>query len=229
MTLSVPFVGRKNQSVQLRRLYGQRRHVLIVGPAGVGKTTLIGELRGTLPFLVCARSDTLGSICGNLETALNAPAPHLPLVHRKNRLLEMLAERGPTVVFDGVGWVTPKVSSFFEHVMEFAPVWICARSELAPDIGHFWPLLARFERVELPPFHLSESRALLAVVVESGRIPASAMGFAPRLHQLAGGLPRLLRELLEQLAAGHYDLSHRAGLRLLELDCRIKVLPPLVA
>jgi hypothetical protein len=182
-----------------------------------------------MPLVVCAQSETLGGICDHLETELNSPAPQLPLVRRKNRLIKMLAEIHRIVVFDGVGWTTPKVSSFFESTMERAPVWICTRSELARDIGHFWPLLARFEKIELRPFRFSETNALLAAAIASGQIPPSVKPFARQLHRLSDGRPLALVELLEQFAAGRYDLSHRAGLRLLKLDHRIKNLLPVVA
>jgi hypothetical protein len=45
------------------------------------------------------------------------------------------------------------------------------------------------------------------------------------LQRLSSGLPLVLGELLEQFATGHYDLSHRAGLRLLKLERQIKNLP----
>ncbi len=75
-------------------------------------------------------------------------------------------------MFDGVGWTSPKLSSFFESVTERAPVWICARSEHPWDIGHFWPLLARFARVEVRPFHPSETQALVEAAVAAGAVPA---------------------------------------------------------
>jgi len=222
MNLSLPFAGRKKEIVQLRRLQARCGHALIVGPEGVGKSALVQHLRGTLPLVLCLQSETLGEICCNLEGELHFSATPAPLVQRKNRLLKVLAETGQTVVFDGMGWTTPKISSFLESAMERAPVWICARSELAGNIGHFWPLLARFEKIELRPFHFSETNALLIAAVESGRIPPSIKPFARQLHRLSAGLPLALCELFKQFATGHYDLSRRAGLQLLELDRRIK-------
>ena len=222
MSLTLPFVGRRKEAAQLRRLHARRGHALIVGPEGVGKSALVAHLRETLPFLLCAQSKALGEICDNLESGLNLSAPPSPLVQRKNRLLKILAETGQTVVFDGVGWTTPKISSFLESAMERAPVWICCRSTEPWDIGHVWPLLARFEKIELSMFRFSETRALLAAVVESGQISPVITSFAGELHQLSGGLPLTLRELFQQFAAGHYDLSRRAGLQLLALDRRIK-------
>jgi len=229
MKSALPFVGREKEIAQLRQLRAERKHALIVGPEGVGKSALIEHLRGTLPLVLCAQSETLGEICDKLEYALNSSMQPAPLVQRKNRLLKVLAETGQTVVFDGLGWTTPKISSFLESAMERAPVWICARSELARNIGHFWPLLARFEKVELRPFRLFETKALLAASVANGQVPPSVAPYARQLHRLSAGLPLALRELLEQFAADHYDLSRRAGLKLLELDRRIKHLLPTVA
>lgn len=211
--------------IALQRLHARGAHVLVVGLEGVGKSALVARLRYALPHIVCRHSETLGGICDHLETGLNSPAPHLPLVRRKNRLIEMLAEIHRTVVFDGVGWTTPKISSFLESVMERVPVWICAKSGLARDIGHFWPLLARFEKIELRPFHFSETNALLAAAIASGQIPPSVKPFARQLHRLSGGLPLALVELLEQFAAHSYDLSRRASMQLLKLDRQIGNLP----
>ena len=222
MNLSLPFVGRKKEIAQLRRLHARRGHALIFGPEGVGKSALIEHLHETLPFILCAQSKALGEICDKLEHELNLSAPPSPLVQRKNRLLKVLAETGQTVIFDGVGWTTPKISSFLGSAMERAPVWICCRSAAPWDIGHVWPLLARFEKIELRTFHFSETRALLAAAVENGQVSPAIGSFARQLHQLSGGLPLILRELLQQFAAGHYDLSRRAGLQLLALDRRIK-------
>jgi hypothetical protein len=221
MNLALPFIGRKGEAARLRRLHARRKHVLIFGAAGIGKSALVAQLSAALPLIVCPKSATLGEICSCLEAEFHLTAPNFPLVQRKNRLLETLAATRQTAVFDDVGRTTPKISSFLESAMERAPIWICARSELARDIGHFWPLLARCEKIELRPFRFSETNALLAASIESGQVPPSVKPFARQLHQLTGGLPLALRELLEQFAVGHYDLSHRAGLQLLELDRRI--------
>ena len=225
MNLLLPFVGRKKEIAQLQRLCVQRKHAFILGPAGVGKSALVVHLRERRPFILCPQTETLGGICEHLETELNLPAPHLPLARRKNRLIKLLAYTGRIIVFDEVGWTTPKISSFLKSVMERVPVWICARSGLARDIGHFWPLLARFEKIELRPFRFSETNMLLAAAIESGQTPPSVEPFARQLHRLSGGLPLALVELLEQFAARPYDLSRRAGLQLLKLDRQIKHLP----
>ena len=83
-------------------------------------------------------------------------------------------------------------------------MWICARSEHPWDIGHFWPLLVRFERVELRPFHLSETQALVEAAVEAGLIPPGTRNIVEWLHRRSGGSPLVLRELFE--GVGHRQI-----------------------
>jgi hypothetical protein len=217
----LPFVARESELARLCELHAQRKHVLIIGPAGVGKTALVERVRQRLSLLVSARSAHLGEICEGLEPALGLDPAGLKLLERKKRLRERLAAAGRTVVFDGVGWTTPKLSSFFGGVAERGPVWVCARSQHPWDIGHFWPLLARFARVELRPFHLSETQALVEAAVQTRRIPPEALKIVGWLQRRSAGNPLVLRELFAELATGQYDLANPLALRRLDLDRRI--------
>ena len=215
------FVAREREITQLGALHAQRQHVLIIGPAGVGKYALVERLRDQLSLLVSGKSAHLGGICEGLEPQLGLTRAGLKLLERKKRLRQALGAEGRAVVFDGVGWTGPKVSSFFESVAERAPVWICTRSEHPWDIGLFWPLLARFARVEVRPFSLGETQALVVAAVQSGGIPAGAQGIVGWLQRRSGGSALVLRELFEELATGSYDLSSPNALRRLDLDRRI--------
>jgi DNA polymerase III delta prime subunit len=227
MSLALPFVGRRKESAQLQRLHAERKHALILGPAGVGKTTLVNHLKEKLDVVMCPQSEHLGSICDSLEEALGLGADGLKLIQRKRRLRAALAETGRTIVFDGLSWGTPKLSSFLESVMQNVPMWICARSEHPWDVGHFWTLLVRFEKVELHPFLPAETRTLARAVIESGLIPAGAINIVERLHQRSNGIPLVLRELFEELAAHSYDLTNPHALRRLDLGRRIHEIFPM--
>jgi len=224
--LEVLFVGRGKETERLTELHAGRKHVLILGPAGVGKSALVGHVREELSLVVSARAGHLGEICEGLEPQLGLEGAGLKLLQRKQRVREAVAAAGRAVVFDGVGWTGPKVSSFMETVMERAPVWICTRSELAHDIGHFWPLLVRFKRVEVRPFHLSETKALVEGEVAAGRVPAQATGIVEWLQRRSGGVPLVICELLAELASGHYDVNRPFDLKLLDLDRRIHLAVP---
>ena len=214
-------MARAKESAQLRDVHAEHKHALILGPAGVGKSALVAHLRDELSLLVSPRSEHWGEICESLEPQVGLEPSELKLVQRKQQLRETLRGMGRTVVFDGVGWTTPKLSSFLERIAAGSPVWICARSEHSWDIGHFWPMLVRFERVELHPFHLSETQELVEAGVNAGVIPAESLTITEWLHRRSVGSPLVLREIFEELASGKYDLSSPYALRRLDLDRRI--------
>jgi hypothetical protein len=224
--LELPFVGRTKEATQLRLLHAQRQHVLILGPPGVGKSALVARLRHEFPLLCCPHSEHLGEICQGLEAELGLDPDGAKLVERKQRLRQALGEASQTVVFDGVRWTTPKLSSFLETVMARVPVWLCACSEHPWDIGHFWRLLVRFARVEIRPFHLAQTRELVEAVVERGLVPPETRGIVEWLHRRAAGSPRVLRELFEELTTGHYDLTNPLALRRLDFDRRVHEILP---
>ena len=214
-------MGRRKEVARLKQLHAQRKHVLILGPAGVGKSALLAHLRGQLPLLLSPHSEHLGEICDSLERELGLSAAELKLVKRKQRVRLALAQAGQTVVFDGVGWTTPKLSWFLETVMARVPVWIATRSEHPWDLGHFWPLRVRFDRVELHPLPLAETQALVEAAVQRGMISPDTLRIVEWLQRRSAGSPLVLRELFEELASGHYDLSNPLALRRLDLDRRI--------
>ncbi len=177
-----------------------------------------------LPLVVSPQSDRLSNICDALEGQLGLEAGDQHLPQRKHRLLRVVAAAGKAVVFDGVSWTTPKLSSFIEGVSQRVPVWIVTRSEHAWDIGHIWLLLCRFAHVEIRPFHLADTQEVIEQLVKAGRLPVAALAAAQALHRLSAGVPRLLRELLDGVATGSYDLRNRSSLKLLDLDRRIQSL-----
>jgi hypothetical protein len=220
-TSSLPFVTRQRTIVLLSDLAARRKHVLILGPEGVGKSLLLSHVRDGLRLLVSLRSNHLGEICDQLEPQLSIPCGEGTLLERKQRLRRALWQDGRAVAFDGVGWGSPKVSSFLESIAARAPVWICTRSQHPWDIGHFWPMLCRFERVEVHPFRYRETQELVVAAVKAGKVPQEALSILEWLHRRSGGNPLLLGELLRELADRHYDLSNPNALRLLDLDRRI--------
>jgi hypothetical protein len=227
MNIVLPFVGRAKEIALLQRLHAQRKHVLILGAEGIGKSALVRHLRPSLHLRVCPASERLSEICEALEREFGLDAGELHLIARKNRVLKSLKGARRAVVFDGASWTTPKLASFIENASERAPVWLCVRSERPWDIGRIWPLLVRFEHVELKPFHPGESLLLVEAAVRGGKVPADTLNIVEWLHRHAGGNPKILSKLLEEIARGQYDLSNPLALQRLNLDRRIHEIFPL--
>ncbi len=224
--LALPFVARTKEAAQLRRLHAQRRHVLILGAAGAGKSALVAHLRKSLRLRICPSSERLSEICDALERELGLESGELHLIQRKNRLLDSLKETKHAVVFDGASWTTPKLGSFIESVSGRVPVWLCVRSEHPWDVGRIWPLLVRFEHVELKPFQAGETQEMVEAAVHTNAVPKGTLKIVGWLHRRSAGNPNILCELLTEIARGHYDLGHQHGLRLLDLDRHIHEMFP---
>ena len=226
MNIPLPFVGRARETALLQRLHAQRRHVLILGAEGVGKSALVAHLRRSLRLRVCPASERLSEICEALEQELGLDAGELHLIARKNRVLKSLKGTKRAVVFDGASWTTPKLGSFIENVSERVPVWLCVRSEHPWDVGRIWPLLVRFEHVELKPFHPVESRILVEAAIRGSHVPGETLDVVDWLHRRSAGNPKILCDLLMEIAHGHYNLSNSHALQRLDLDRRIHEIFP---
>src|SRR5439155_2476922 len=108
--------GRGKEIDQLLSLYASRKHVLIVGPAGIGKTALLRQARRHCPLLLCEETSSLRRICGSVERQLGWSHHKLDVIERKNRLLVYLERRGEPVAFDHVAHTLPRVARFVERL-----------------------------------------------------------------------------------------------------------------
>jgi hypothetical protein len=222
MNESFAFFGRQELIEKLRRLYAERKHVLIVGAEGIGKTALLRQVNQSCPILLCEESSSLRRICDSLECQLGWADYKLNVVERKNRLLIYLERRGEPVAFDQVALIPPRVARFIGHLGDHIPVWIACRSDQRKEIGRVWEYLYRFTRIELLPLTRIETSALIENAVARGNIQADAREHSAYLHQLSKGVPRVLEDLLMELATRKYKIDTSFGRHLLDIDRRIR-------
>jgi hypothetical protein len=221
MNANSAFVGRQKEIGHLRRSYAEHSHLLIVGIAGIGKTALLREGARYFSILLCEETSSLGRICENLERQLGWTHRHMKVIERKNRLLPYLIRRGELIAFDSVAATPPRVARFIARLAECIPVWIACRSEQPKKIGAVWQYLYQFERIELGPFSPKETAALLQSAINADRLPPLSRNHISQLHRLSRGNPRVLEELVIELASREYRLENSFGRKLLDLDRRI--------
>jgi hypothetical protein len=221
MNKSLAFFGRQELIENLRILYARRKHVLIVGAKGIGKTALLRQVSHSCPILLCEETSSLRRICDSLERQLGWTHSKLIAVERKNRLLSYLERRGEPVAFDQVALIPPRIARFIGRLADHIPVWIACRSDHSKEIGKVWEHLYKFTRMEVLPLTRGEISALIENAVAQGNIQADALEHTAYLHQLSKGVPRTLEELLIELAARKYRIDSSFGRHLLELDRRI--------
>ena len=223
------FVGRNKEIERLRLAYRERRHALLVGPAGIGKTALLRQAQNQLRLVFCEETSSLRRICESIERHFGWTHRNMNVVERKNRLLASLARRAEPVTLDSVALTPPRVARFIYQLMERVPVWIACRSVQPKDIGAVWQHLFNFQAVPLGPLTLRETAMFVQSAVDSGRVPVSATDNTRALHRLSRGNPRALEELLIEMSSREYRLDARFDRKLLELDRRIHTATTLVA
>lgn len=217
-----PFVGREPLLRRLGAMVRAGKHVLLVGPAGVGKSLILGEVARAFPMIVAQRSGCLGDLLAEVEPQLNLEPGELKLAARVHRLAAELPKSGRILVLENVRRVPPRVAHLIRVLLLRQRVWFVVRSTAPLDLGHVWPYLFMFQRVDVPPFTADETRAFLSVV-EFERDRDELLRAALRLHRLAAGHPGTLAALLAELRRRAYDLRTAEGLRLLALHARISL------
>jgi len=221
-TPHTPFIGREPLLRRLGAMFRAGKHVLLVGPKGVGKSMIVAEIARTFPLLLAPRCGCLGDFLADLEPQAKLARDDLKLAVRVHRLAAALPKTGRALVLENVARVPPRVAHLVRVLLIHQPIWLVARSVMPLDLGHVWPYLFFFQRVDVPPFSVSETRAFLAAVEFEGdrtELLASAL----RLHRLSAGHPGTLTSLVAELRMRTYDLRTTEGLRLLALHARISL------
>ncbi|MFD3825044.1 LuxR C-terminal-related transcriptional regulator [Streptomyces sp. NPDC058625] len=188
-----PFTGREDELHLIRRsLTGARRGLVVTGPAGRGKTRLVTEaVRGT----DCAR---VAGIPQAHRMPFAAFAPLLPesvTLHRAVRLL-----RGTRTLLVDDAHLLDDSSAALVHQLAVRPdtrllIVVTDGAPVPAAVSRLWTgeLLPRLALDPLP----REETAQLVAAGPGGR-PLEPLT-VNRLHRLAGGDLRLLRELLGAL------------------------------
>ena len=214
------FVGRQPLLHHLEAMHRKGKLILLLAPSGAGKTMLIAKLSETRPILYTPSCGCLGDFLDALEPQAKLDPGELKLAPRAHRLAALLPKLGRLLVIDNVARVPPRVAHLVRALMGAMPVWLVGRSSLPLDLGHVWPFLFAFKRIDLKPFSLDETRAFLAAAPFAGdRAELLAAGL--RLHRLSAGHPASLAALLDELGRRTYDLRTMEGLHLLALHARI--------
>jgi hypothetical protein len=120
-----------------------------------------------------------------------------------------------------VAHTPPRVARFMAFLAEKIPVWIACRSDRPHEIGNIWEHLYKFTRVELAPFTAQDTGQFVLKAVAEGNIQSDVREHLDELHRMSEGNPRVLEELLTELASREYKMDGVCGLELLDLDRRI--------
>lgn len=217
------FESGSHQEAQARLHYlaqTRRRAAIVVGGSGLGKS-LAGKVlarrqwrRGRPTALVNLRQtddDWIRQV--GSQWGLNLDLGARPAVV-KQRLLDRLTafrweERGATVVLDDADLARFGARDAIRQLLEISTLldgWLCVVATCDPGrVDRLTDLCELAElRIELEPWTLNETAAYLCTAVQDAG--GSPQVFAPdaraHLHQLSGGVPRLINRLAAVCLAG---------------------------
>jgi DNA-binding NarL/FixJ family response regulator len=203
-----PLVGRDEELALFRRLLvDEGRGVVVVAPAGTGKTRLVQETvrrasdAAATEFVVATRSAQslpLAAVAALLPAQTPAASEPLDLFRAVRRTLGERAGGRPTVVaIDDAHLLDPLSAALLQHLAVSDGVRLLVAVRKGEPVEDAITALWRdgiAERVDLQPLGPDDVAALLRAVLE-GRVDAAT---AWRLWSAAGGNPLYLREVVTE-------------------------------
>lgn len=235
-------VGRSKEVNQIRDLVRKKRHPLVVGPVGIGKTHLLHWLAGSLPKAICIGCLTplKPALLAGLKQLKDQKAlrvagidaeyldwqevakklSRLTISDLAGVLVDNLRDKGYVLLLDELDRLTPTSIPIVERLLEVGTV-VGATSALTQGQEQLW---WQFQTIELPPFSRDEARTLLWRLVDGSRVRDRAL-FETKILAQANGNPLAIRQMAESVAnEDEVDeqvirrLSHPAGAKYVDLS-----------
>lgn len=217
--------GREQEIGYLEDCLRQRRHLLVHGPAGVGKTLLLTSIIRKMPeVLYCADSATVHAVFRSLAASLvgSGPVRNKSAVALKGIVLERLRAGRYLVVLDHLNRPS---SSFAAGVREITgrastPVAAIARSAHMEDCGYLLPLFPnRADKFPLSNFHAPEAKAFVAEVMRRAGLSATNLGdFAQKVTAASKGNPGAIIAMVALAKQAKYRAGEHIKITPLYID-----------
>lgn len=230
-------LGRVAELAQLREAITHRRHTLVVGPIGIGKSALLAaavegradalrlpRLQPLKPALLSLAQQLHGQGCLELPEMDSA---YLDWEELKPQLVslstdELLTQLTPLLsekllLIDDCDGITASTARQVEPwCAQVLLLGAITKLEMNPDLQRwFW----HFQFLQMAPLSQEQARALLWTSIDRAAVPDPFV-FEQHVLAEAGGNPLAIRELARQ--AQHAPLRHPADIRQLHHEAGLR-------
>jgi len=229
-------IGRDKEVTIIRDYMRQRKHLIIFGEKGVGKTAIIKQIiseRSTNNILYSQNSRTLKEALVNLVFSGRTFCDYAQNIAQKNilalrKLFYKILDKNPQyIVFDHLAKAGPKYYSFLEYIVaqRQIPLLIVSRSLRKEDIGHLGMILYDFAKIEISDLDGGAAASLTEYfIVHLGIDVAGKAEFKKDIFHYSGGNPKIIKELCVLAADAKYQRKGFLDTNLLDIDRRINEL-----
>jgi len=228
--MSDVLVCREKECAAISGLIGQRKSILIFGPEGVGKSTILNKILSDVTGLNRLYSVDSKTLKESLVNFISSAYRDNKNLYGKNTLAlkklfyGVLAKDKPEfIIFDHIGRVEPKYYSFLVYLIDKEiPLIIIARGLGKKDIGHLRMSAFNFEKVEISNLDKSAADILVNYFIEEFGIKITKQEeFEKQVFHFSKGNPKIIKGLCFLARDVKYQKSGSLDVKLMDLDRRI--------
>jgi len=223
-------IDREKECAAITNFINQRKSIIIFGPEGAGKTTVLNNVLTGLPGLnkICSlESKTLKESLLNFmaNAAFSKKTVNKAnILGLKKLFYEILAKNKPEyIIFDHIERVEPKFYSFFEYLIEAKiPLIVLSRGLGKKEIGHLRMSSFNFEKVEISNFDRPTTDIIIDYFIkEFGIKITKEADFKKEIFHFSKGNPKIIKGLCFLARDVKYQKSGGLDVKLMDLDRRI--------
>ncbi|MCM8760579.1 MAG: hypothetical protein NC938_05310 [Candidatus Omnitrophica bacterium] len=223
-------IDREKECMAITDLISRNKNIFIYGMEGVGKTAIVSKVlsshRNVSMILYSGESSTLKDALKNILSSnygVHANIGDKNILELKKMCYPILDTKPEYIIFDHMGYSTPKYSSFLEYLLERKlPLIVISRGTKKKDIGHLHFLLNNFEKIEISNFDKTKTDLLVDHYVNEFGIKAKRTdSFKKEIFRFSNGNPKMVRQLCSLARHPKYHKNDFIDVRLMDLDRRI--------
>jgi hypothetical protein len=223
-------IGREKECADITDLMSRKKHVIIFGAEGVGKTAIIDKLlsenQNSSRFLYSKESKTLKEALINIISFNTGADRHIKeknILSLRKMFYPLLDKEPQYIIFDHIEYVDPKYYLFLEYLIERKlPLMIAGQGTDKKSIGYLRMLLFNFKKVEICALSRMKTDEMVNYYIGRFDIKVVQMDtFKKDVFHFSNGNPGIVKKICSMAVDAKYQKKGFIDVMLINLDRRI--------